>query len=113
MDEEAGVGVTWADKYRFDEPMEDLRGSDAECAGLRTELLREVGPGHVLHGRDVAVIARALPDDDIVVVSGLDVLIVHLTWNQRTERAPWPQAEVVGSAEEFEARVRKRYGEWS
>jgi len=65
---------------RFSEPLRDLRGRQDEAEQLRAELLRELGPGHALHGLDPRVIARAIPQDDVVVETAAGgVALVHLT----------------------------------
>jgi hypothetical protein len=48
-------------------------------AGER-ELRREVAPGHALHGRPWRVIAKALPNDDVIAECEDEVAVVHLTW---------------------------------
>jgi hypothetical protein len=59
--------VTWTQHYQFSDPLRDLRGEAEEAEQLRAELLRELSPGHMLHGLDLRVIARALPQDEVVV----------------------------------------------
>jgi hypothetical protein len=55
-------------------------------------------PGHPLYGRDLKVIARALPQDDVVVEVDGAVAIVHLTWSKGSERLPWPSFVGIISA---------------
>jgi hypothetical protein len=83
--------VTWATDYHFSGPLLDLRSEDEQAESLRAELLRELSAGHVLHGVDLRVIARALPQDEVVVetTSG-QVALVHLTWTGHAESPPWP-----------------------
>lgn len=69
---------------------------------LESELAREVGPGQVLQGRRWSVVAEAMPQDEVLVQDGDDVFLVHLTWKGRAEAPPWPVAEHVDSADEFE-----------
>ncbi|HJQ06078.1 MAG TPA: hypothetical protein VJ872_11575 [Nocardioides sp.] len=96
--------MTWADGYEFREPFLDLRDGDESADALTDELLRELAPGHPLHGRDVRVVARSLATDDVVVVVGDEVALVHLTWTTRkTERPPLPAARFVAAATELEA----------
>jgi len=101
--------VPWTDEHHFDEPFVDLRGREDLAAPLLAELLREVGPGHVLHERALAVVAKALPQDDIVVTFDSEVALVHLTWKQDAETPPWPTTETCDSAEALNALVEFRY----
>lgn len=58
----------------------------------------------------IRVVARALPQDDIVVETATDdVALVHLTWTGRAESASWPTTEVLQSAEHLEQTVEFRY----
>lgn len=59
--------MTWVSEYRFCEPLRDVRSEAEEAEKLRAELLRELSGGHVLHGADLRVIARALPQDEVIV----------------------------------------------
>ncbi|MEU6138077.1 hypothetical protein [Nocardioides sp. NPDC047086] len=100
--------MTWADTYTFDGDFVDVRRA-AEAQRFTEELALEVSPGHSLHGRVWTVIARALPQDEVVAVSGDDVVLVHLTWSRRPERSPWPETVQVRTAAEFEGVVEGRY----
>lgn len=105
--------MTWADSYEFREPLIDLRDLEESSEALAAELLREVAPGHPLHGRAVRVIARALPNDDVIVLVDDEVAVVHLTWTRRkSERPPLPQTTFLGSVEDFESYVEAQYGDW-
>lgn len=53
--------VTRVDEYEFAEPLIDIRNHPDQADPLRSELLRELSPGHGLHGRPLTVIARAPP----------------------------------------------------
>ena len=68
-----------------------------------------MAPGHALHGRAVRVIARALPNDDIVIECGEDVAVVHLTWTQKPDTPLWPLTTWIDSFEEFESYVESEY----
>jgi hypothetical protein len=50
-----------------------------------------------------------MPQDDVLVEAGDLTYLVHLTWAGRAEESPWPVAERVGNAEEFERLVEFRY----
>jgi hypothetical protein len=102
--------MTWAQAYRFSEPFRDLRGLDAEAEQLRLELMRELSPGHSLHGLDPQVIATAIPQDDVVVETATgEVALVHLTWTGKAERSPWPDTEFLGSPEHLDRAIETRY----
>lgn len=94
--------MTWADAYDFGDPFLDLRDGDESADALTDELLRELAPGHPLHGREVRVIARSLATDDVVVVAGDEVALVHLTWTSRkSERPPLPRTRLVATADQL------------
>jgi hypothetical protein len=100
--------MPWTDSYRFDEPMERVpAGAMADL--LLAELDREVGPGHPLHGRKWTLVARALPQDEVLITSDDDVALVHLTWSRKRETPPWPATTFLGSAAEFESFIEDRY----
>ena len=102
--------VTWASEYVFSEPFLDLRHEHSQAEDLQAELAKELSSGHLLHGLALRVIARALPQDDVVVQSADGtVALVHLTWSGQTESAPWPTTEVLRSAEHFEQTTEFRY----
>lgn len=102
--------MTWVTDYRFSEPLRDLRSEDQEAEQLRTELLRELSIGHVLHGADLRVVARALPQDEVVVeTTDGRVALVHVTWSGHKESPPWPTTDLLNSAEHLEQTVEFRY----
>ena len=102
--------VTWAQDYTFSNPLRDVRGEAAEAEQLRSELLRELSPGHVLHGIDLQVIARALPQDKVVVeTADQRVALVHMTWSGHAESPPWPTTEILDSAEHLQNTLEFRY----
>lgn len=73
----------------------DLRGGGVEeerqRSAIRQELRAEVAAGHPLAGISRTVIARSEASDDVLVLleDGRWAL-VHLTWRQAPEAAPWP-----------------------
>lgn len=102
--------MTWANDVSFSEPLEDLR-ADADAANyFHSELLREVRHGHVLYGTDLRVIARALPQDDVLVetVDG-QVALVHLTFSGHAEAPPWPSTQLLDSAQQLQRATEFRY----
>ena len=107
--------MTWVEGYEFCEPLQDLRAAGWQqdlAAKLTVELHRELTAHHALHGRQWRVIARALPNDDVVAVCDDDVVVVHLTWrNGAPERSPWPLATPVRSADELNSYVAAEFGD--
>lgn len=102
--------MTWVSRYRFSEPLRDVRSQAREAEGLRAELLRELGIGHVLHGADLRVIARALPQDEVIVeTADGQVALVHMTWSGHAESPPWPTTELLNSAKQLEQAIEFRY----
>jgi len=53
--------MSWTSTYEFSDPLRDLRPTPHEAAALHAELMRELAPGHVLHGVDLHVLARDPP----------------------------------------------------
>lgn len=102
--------VTWTQHYEFTDPLRDLRSEAEEAEQLRSELQRELSPGHVLHGLDPRVVARALPQDEVMVeTSDGRVALVHMTWTRRPESAPWPTTKFLESAEHLDSVLEFRY----
>lgn len=97
------------DTYEFTEPLLDLRHVPEHAEALAAELRRELSSEHWLCDRSWSVIARALPQDDILVIAGTEVALVHLTWSGMSESPPWPTTHVVGSAQELEDLIELRY----
>lgn len=97
--------MTWIDTYVYQEPLVDLRGDEAHAGSLTEELLREVGPGHTLYDKAVRVVARAWPNDDVFIVCGEEVAVVHLTWTGKQDRPPWPEVTPLGSPEDLDSHV--------
>ena len=103
--------MPWIDRFDFGEQFVDLRNPKGtrRAEALLAELGRELTPGHPLHGREVRVVAEALPQDEIVVAAGEHVALVHLTWSAREEATPWPATEFVEAADAFADLVEYRY----
>jgi hypothetical protein len=96
--------VSWIDAYEFGGEFDDLRANPERARFWSDEILREVPAGHELFGRDWIVIAEWAPQDEVVVRSGDEVAVVHLTFTkQPPERLPYPTTRFLGSAAEFEA----------
>lgn len=104
---EPGPVPLWADDFDFEDPFE--RTTDpAMAADLSAELVRELAPGHPLHGHEWTVIARAYDQDDVIVHDGRTVALVHLTCSGKPEVPPFPMASVIRSADEFHELLRYR-----
>lgn len=106
-----GTSAGWVDTFDFGEDFRDLRdeaGLDRARA-LKTELDAELAAGHPLYGQACRVVAGALPRDEVVVVAGQSVALVHLTWSGRPETPPWPTTELADSAEAFRELIEFRY----
>jgi hypothetical protein len=105
--------MSWAESYEFREPLIDLRESEDGSEALTAELLREIAPGHPLHGRSLQVIARALPNDHVIALVDEDVVIVQLTWTSRkAERPPLPETTFIDSAADLDSYVESEYADW-
>ena len=79
---------------------ERLEGDKAEW--LEKELHLELGQGHVLFDRYVAVVAWF--DDDVLCITDdpeFAYAIVHLTWNRHPEPPPWPSTGRYRNLEEL------------
>lgn len=101
---------TWTATHEFREPLRDLRSTADEADALHAELTREVSHGHTLYGVELRVIARATPQDDVVVeTSDGRVALVHLTWSGHPETPPWPTTETVSSPADLEKLIELRY----
>lgn len=101
--------MAWTQGHAFHEPLIDLRGNPEQADVLAAELQREIAPGHALYGEVWRVIAKALPNDDVVVECGDEVAVVHLTGTQKQDRPPWPMTTFIASVEEFESYVESEY----
>jgi hypothetical protein len=101
----------WVHAFDFGEDFQDLRDeAEADHAqSLKAELDAELAPGHRLHGQACRVVARALPQDEIVVVAGESVALVHLTWSGHPETPPWPATDLADSAVAFQELIKFRY----
>lgn len=71
---------------------------------LLAELAVEVGPNHLLFGRELTPVARKTGVDDFLFQEvGTGVFwLVHLTWSRKQELDPrWPHAKRYASLEEW------------
>jgi hypothetical protein len=88
-------------------PLEAWHTVTPEVAdALIAELQREIGPDHVLTGRNATVVRRCSGCDDVIFRIGNDVFaVVHLTWSGREERQPWPRTVTLPSFLAIESYV--------
>ena len=98
--------MTWADDYEFGEEFEQL-SPDAEAL-WSAELDRELAPGHPLHGKSWRVVAKYVPQDEIVLIADSAVYQVHLTFSGCPERPGFPSWNLFPTAAEFELANKYR-----
>ena len=101
--------MPWIDEYVFGDDFDDLRSNPEAAATFAAELDREVKPGHPLHELDRTVVARAYPQDDVIVRIESGAAVVHLTWAGEQETPPWPSTSFASSAAELDALLDDRY----
>ena len=101
--------MSWLDEYVFGDDFDDLRSNPQAAATFAAELGREVKPGHPLHGIECTVVARAYPQDDIIVQIESGAALVHLTWAGADDTPPWPTTSFASSAAELDALLNDRY----
>ena len=86
---------------------EPWRAVASDDERLAAELQREVGPGHVLFGKNVRVIARRFDRDDVLCeVEGTvpSFAVVHLTWTGKRDLDPgFPRTTLYRSLADWEA----------
>jgi hypothetical protein len=88
---------------------------DSVAESLRAELLREVPPGHVLHGvTSVKAFGYRKDQDDVAfVLPDGRVAVVHLTWARRQAMPPDdPTTELLDSVEAFTELVETQHRAW-
>lgn len=101
--------VTWVDSYEFGEDFLDLRADPEQSQFWAHQLAREVGPGHLLFGRHLDLVVKWLPQDEILVQSGEQVALVHLTFSSTLPAAPpYPRTVFLASAQDFESEFEYR-----
>jgi hypothetical protein len=82
-----------------------------DAVQLQKELQAELGPRHVLEGRDMRAVAVRQDCDDVLFVSADEphvVAVVHLTHASRSERDPlYPETTLFDSMEDWCERRMK------
>jgi hypothetical protein len=102
--------MRWLSAFEFPEDFEDLRNAGDVAGVFARELQREIAPPHELSSVRWTVIARAYPQDEVVLeLDGDRAALVHLTWKGGSEPTPYPLTTIVSSQSEFESLVRDRY----
>jgi len=84
-------------------------------AGWERQLVREVGPQHVLFGRTAKLIARRFDRDDaLFALETGEVAEVHLTWSKGQEPDPkWPGASIFSSLDQWASEsMTLDHSEW-
>jgi hypothetical protein len=112
--------TSWVGSIEFPEPWIDLRQLKQRLerrdlvARHRKELVREIAPGHVLHGRAWKIIGLGVPagDDALLLLEDGTVALVHLTWRGAPEPPSWPMTVFVTSPIELRAELEDRGYEW-
>lgn len=92
------------------DPIDDARTQ----AALERQLGIEVGPGHILEGLAVRLIARLDGTDDaLFALPDGRVAEVHMTWRSSAETDPhWPATALFTSLDHWaEARMRPLHAE--
>jgi hypothetical protein len=77
--------------------------------GWRENRLRNSAPATLYSGQAWTIVARARPQDEVVVTTDSAVYLVHLTWTSRPERPSYPSALAFQSAAAFEDANKYRY----
>jgi hypothetical protein len=98
--ENAFPGMIWL------EPWSELDNED-ERKSLENQLVREVGPKHVLFGQRPKLVARRYDRDDaLFLLDDGRLADVHLTWRRDMEPDPrWPSCGLFDSIEEWAREV--------
>ena len=75
------------------------------AAALCKELQREIPPGHLLHNRQVEIVAHREDTDDILchhIEEPYRFTVIHLSWVRRQEiDEKYPHVEVDGTFDDF------------
>jgi hypothetical protein len=70
------------------------------------ELRRELSPGHLLEGLELAPLSHSgAADDALFGAEDGRVFQVHLTFSHRTEQPPLPRCRIYSDADEWAQRV--------
>jgi hypothetical protein len=93
------------------EYLEPWLPAGAQAAQLEKELHAELGPHHILKGRDLRAVARCQDCDDVLFVSADEpttIAVVHLTYANRPEQDPlYPETTIFDSMDDWLERGMK------
>lgn len=84
----------------WQEPWKPIQPDDS----LVREAQKEFSKGHPLFGKNLKVIARRFDQDEVLfelVDDPPGVVVVHLTWSGKPEKAPFPKTHIYKSLEDF------------
>lgn len=101
------AAVNWLEPWAILHPTE--RGD------VERELRREIGRGHILHGRNARALLRRVDRDDVLFVLNVPVqlAVVHLTFTAMSpERPPWPTTETYDQVWKFVDRTHRDAAEY-
>jgi hypothetical protein len=88
------------------EPWSDINEYPVDHSlAIQTELRKELSIGHMLKELDLEILAKREDRDDILVRSGDNYFIVHLTWSAKTESSPYPATEFFKTEKELETKL--------
>lgn len=69
----------------------DVTADTEHATQLRSELERELEPGHALFGKDLQAVLARVDADDVIFQQEQEFFLVRLTWSGHREPAPdWP-----------------------
>ena len=87
---------------------------ESDRLAIEAELQREIKAGHSLCGLSTTAIGH-LPGQDDVVLQINDgsgrIAQVHVTWEGREERPPWPRHAIFSSFAEWVRAANAEYGQ--
>jgi hypothetical protein len=101
------AAVNWLEPWAILPPTE--RGD------VEREFRREVGPGHILYGRNARALLRRVDRDDVLFVldGPVQLAVVHLTFTAMPpERPPWPTTETYDQVWKFVDRTHRDAAEY-
>jgi hypothetical protein len=107
-----GVAMIEADTlypgFEFKEPWADMSEYPVgNGEALLQKLHLELSKGHPLQGMELQVIARREDRDDLLLLSGENYFVVHLTWSRKREEPPFPLHEQFSSPGEVRMKLEQ------
>ncbi len=90
----------------YKEPWSDISEyPEKHGEALRSELLREASECHILHGKELKVLAKREDCDHILVSTDEYYFVVHLTWSGKREKPPYPMTDEFKTIEKLKAKL--------